>query len=57
MIKVLFVIDTLASGGAQRQLIHLINGLEKLGHRPDILTYFDKSRDENKFFIVKLCKN
>ena len=38
--KILLVIDSLDSGGAQRQLINLAIGLKKHEHNVEILTYF-----------------
>jgi len=37
--RVLGVIDNLGSGGAQRQLVNLIQGLSRMGHQTAVFTY------------------
>ena len=44
--KILLVIDSLGSGGAQRQIVNLAKGLKKNGHIVEIFIY-DNS---NNFF-------
>jgi len=39
--KLLCVIDSLGSGGAQRQIVELAKGFKKKGHRVQFLTYHD----------------
>ena len=39
-IKVLLVIDSLGSGGAQRQLVYLAKGLKCLGYDTEVFVYF-----------------
>ena len=48
--KMLFIIDTLGSGGAQRQLINISAGLQKRGNKVDIFVYNYKGN----FFKDKL---
>ena len=40
MMKILCVIDSLGSGGAQRQIVNLACGLKKKGHDVDVFVYF-----------------
>lgn len=40
--KLLFIIDSLGSGGAQRQMVTLAAGLVYRGHRVEIFTYYDE---------------
>ena len=62
--KVLLFIDTLGSGGAQRQLVNLGIGLKAKGHDVSLLTYnkpfhFKELLDENEikhFHIQKKGK-
>ncbi|MCZ6765328.1 MAG: glycosyltransferase family 4 protein [bacterium] len=42
--RLLFVIDNLASGGAQRQLVSLALGLHERGHSIEFFIYYPKSR-------------
>jgi len=42
--KVLFVIDSLGSGGAQRQVVNLACGLKAKGHSVELLVYFPDLR-------------
>ena len=51
MTKILFVIDNLGSGGAQRHLINIANGLSK-GHKVKILLY-----NNNSEIFYKVNKN
>ncbi len=37
--RILLIIDSLGSGGAQRQIVNLATGLKGLGHKVDIFTY------------------
>ena len=46
--KILVVIDSLGSGGAQRQKINLAIGFSKKGYDVDIFTYY-----KNEFFKIK----
>jgi glycosyltransferase involved in cell wall biosynthesis len=41
--KLLFVIDNLGSGGAQRQIVVLARGLKARGHECDFFTYYSHS--------------
>lgn len=43
MAKILGVIDSLGSGGAQRQMINLLLGLQKQGHQVELFTYVTTS--------------
>lgn len=40
--KLLFIIDSLGSGGAQRQMVTLAAGLAARGHHVEIFTYYDE---------------
>lgn len=40
--KLLFIVDSLGSGGAQRQLVTLAVGLSARGHQVEIFTYYDE---------------
>jgi glycosyltransferase involved in cell wall biosynthesis len=48
--KLLCVIDTLGSGGAQKQMVHIACGLQARGHAVEVLVYFP----ENTFFMAQL---
>ena len=50
--KILFIIDDLGSGGAQKQLVSTVIGLSKVGHNVDVYLYNFK----NKFFEKELIK-
>lgn len=50
--RLLFVIDNLGSGGAQRQLVNLSMGLVSRGHHVEIFTYFP----QYEYFISELSK-
>jgi glycosyltransferase involved in cell wall biosynthesis len=51
-LKVLLVIDSLGSGGAQRQLVNLAKGLKSKGYCVEFLTYYPKIN----FFRHELVK-
>ena len=51
--RILFVIDSLGSGGAQRQLVNLSNRLSVLGHRIEIFFY----KNGNQFYKKELNLN
>ena len=53
MKKILIVIDTLGSGGAQRLKIELALGLQKEGYNVDICAY----NNENPFFVDAITKS
>ncbi len=40
--RILYVIDTLGAGGAERQLIYIIEGLDRNRYEPHILTLYDE---------------
>ena len=42
--KILCVIDSLGSGGAQRQMVNLVCGLKSKGHAVELLVYFPDAR-------------
>lgn len=48
--KVLCVIDTISSGGAQKQMVHIACGLQAQGHTVEVFVYFS----EAQFFLPKL---
>lgn len=47
--RILFVIDSLGGGGAQRQLVHLASGLKQRGHATAVHTYF-----RSEWFLPRL---
>lgn len=47
--RILFVIDSLGGGGAQRQLVHLATGLKQRGHATAVHTYF-----RSEWFLPRL---
>lgn len=47
--RVLFIIDSLVGGGAQRQLVYLASGLAARGHATAVHTYF-----RNEWFLPRL---
>src|SRR5690554_3879011 len=55
--KILCIIDSLGSGGAQRQLVELAKGFKEKGHEVSFLTYHDinffKSELDNQDIPVK----
>ena len=51
MMKILCVIDSLGSGGAQRQIVNLACGLKKKGHDVDVFVYFP----EFSFYAKRLA--
>lgn len=51
--KLLFIIDSLGSGGAQRQMVQLALGLTTRGHKVEFFVYFP----EYDFFVPTLKKN
>lgn len=50
--KVLLVIDSLGSGGAQRQIVNLAIGLSKIGSKVELIYYHN-----NEFYLNKLIEN
>ncbi len=48
--KILCVIDTISSGGAQKQMVHLACGLQARGHAVEVFVYFP----EGQFFMPQL---
>ena len=40
--KILCVIDSLGSGGAQKQIVNLSIGLNRLGHTVEMFVYYPK---------------
>lgn len=57
MSKILFVIDSLVSGGAQRQMVELAKGFKERGHEVIFITYheinFFKPQLEKEAILVK----
>ena len=50
--KTLLVIDSLGSGGAQRQIVNLAIGLSKAGSKVELIYY-----QKNEFYLNKLLEN
>ena len=50
MMKILLIIDSLGSGGAQRQILNLAQGLKKRNHEVELFYY----NSESDFFLKKL---
>ena len=47
--KLLFVIDNLSTGGAQRQMVNLGVGLHQLGHQIDFFCYAPGTCSQGRF--------
>lgn len=52
--KILYVINSLGSGGAERQLMYLIEGLDREEYDPVVLTLYDESAAVPYFFQRQL---
>ena len=60
--KILFVIDNLGSGGAQRQMVTLASGLKQKGYEVAIFTYFpqnffEKALSDSSIPVINEPKN
>ena len=45
--KILFLIESLGSGGAERQLVYLMNSLFQMGHKVHLMTWIDNNHYKN----------